>query len=357
MPRIGEVVDRIHELEKNRESTAEFLKDEDIKSIDSDVLMENCFLKETDQRVLPENFSVCGVDGGIIKKQYSGVDVVLSRAAASLFYFSGGKLDKSMTLPRNLVSPDVQYIESPLDVRSFNLSSSFIRLHKEVSIAIKALEEEPDMLLLDGSIVPQYAERPEKGSEARKFYDELIDKYETLFEKVISGNVLLGGVIEDSRSKRYCEELAKQDFIPEDMINVLENTRDTNMLEYLMEKGQRTGVMRYAKEYEKHVVLNDIGEKGKRVKNFYLKTAKDASPIRIDFLGLDDPIETAEKLSEKLVPLCSYSSTYGIPSVIVEADQRAKLSEQDLKRFESRLSSVIGPMPGLKSLRRNTRPF
>ncbi len=355
MPKIEEVVDRIRELETLRRDTAEFLNDEEIDSLVSGVMAEKEFIKDVGSIEL-DSFRVSGVDGGLIKKEYAGIDVVLSRAVAALFEFEDGKLENTENIPENLMLPDVQYIESPLDRRSFNLSSSFIRLHKEISIAIEALERDPDMVLLDGSIIPQYSERPDKGTEARKLYDDLIEKYEELFEKVLDKGILLAGVIEDSRSKRFCEEIADQDFISGEKERVLRNTRDTNMLEYLMDRGERTGVMKYAKEYEKHVVLNDIGDKAKRVRNFYLKTVSDASPVRIDFLETDSTEVTADTISERLLPLCSYSSTYGIPSVLVEADRRAKLSGDDLERFESRLS-VLGPLPGIKSLRRNNRPF
>lgn len=358
MARIGEVVERIHELEKARKSAAERIKESENRFVNSEVFLEDRLVTKVAEKAVDlDGLSVAGVDGGLVKKEYAGVDIVVSRAVASFFEYSGGSLSDSYTLPKIVGSPEVDFIESPLDIRSFNLSSSYIRLKKEVGRAIRALEENPDIVLMDGSIIPQYAERPEKGTEARKLYDSMVEKFRELLKKSEEKEVLLAGVIEDSRSKRLSEAIGGQAVDGSTFGNVLKNTRDTNLLEYLMDKGFRTSVMSFAKDYEKHMVLNDIGEKGKEVYSFYLKTAEEATPVRIDFFNILGVSETADKVSEILIPLCCYSSTYGIPSVLVDADSRAKLSSKDIEMLESKISSVIGPLPGLKGLRRNNRPF
>lgn len=355
MPSIGEVVGRIRRLEESRGKAAEFLENLDIQSLDSEKVVENGFLRYVKPGSLDEVVAA-GVDGGLLKKQFSGVDVVITRAVASFFKFGENGLEESFTVPKTLSMPDVQYIESPLDRRSFNVSSSLLRLQKEVGVASNSLGKNPDMLLLDGSIAPQYTERPEKGTESRKIYDDVMGRYAELYSKADSNEVLLAGVVEDSRSKRFCEVLAENKEVPERFVEVLETTRDTNMLEYLMDKGERTPVMVFS-DGSGNSSLDDIGDISENLYSFYLKTASDATPVRIDFFAGENPEKTADKISELVLPMCGYSSTYGIPSVVVDADQRAKLSQEEMDMFESRLMSRLGPLPGIKSLRRNSRPF
>ena len=50
-------------------------------------------------------------------------------------------------------------------------------------------------------------------------------------------------------------------------------------------------------------------------------------------------------------------SGYGLPAVLIEADQRAKLSEKDLDMFYFDLVNKIGNVSSLFRMRREMRPF
>jgi hypothetical protein len=285
------------------------------------------------------------------------VDVVIARAVAALFGYEDNQLESTAYIPDRSPRPEIIHIESPLDRRAFNISASLLRLKKEIEAAVEVVQEQPDLVLLDGSIVPQYTDRPAEGTEAREIYEEVVELYEEMFEEAVERQVLLAGVIEDSRGTAFGQVLAEQEFLSADAKEVLGKTQDTNILQYMLEKGERTAVMRYTEEYEKHPTLQDIGELSDRVHNFYLKTARNDRPVRVDFLSLKEPVEAANEVASRIMPLCTFSSSYGIPSVIVEADQRAKLSQHDLEMFESRLKSRVGPLPGIENLRRDSRPF
>jgi len=168
---------------------------------------------------------------------------------------------------------------------------------------------------------------------------------------------MLAGVIEDSRGTRLCESLAEEAFLSGKARDVLRSSQDTNMLAYALEEGQRTPVMRYTEEYEKHPTLRDIGDAGGDIYNMYLQTVERDVPVRVDFLAGADPSARADRIASMLLPLCGYSRSYGIPSVIVEADKRAKLSVEDLERLEARFDGLNLTMPGMRQLRRNNRPF
>ncbi|MDY6789281.1 MAG: DNA double-strand break repair nuclease NurA [Candidatus Nanohaloarchaea archaeon] len=356
MPSVEDVVKSIKKLENRRKEVGADLKELREENLESEVVVEPDFVVETRPADLDHD-SIAGVDGGLIKKEFHGVDVVLTRAVSALFNYRDGRLDSSEYLPGKSPEPEVTHLESPLDRRQFNLSTSLLRLKKEVKTALEAVKNDVDLVLMDGSIVPQYTDRPTKGSEAREMYDQLIEMYQRLFQEALDRNVLLAGVIEDSRGTSMSELLAEQGFIDRESADILNRSQDTNILHYVLEKGERTCVMKYTKEYENHHTLNDIGEDSKKIHNFYLRTVENGSPIRIDFLNNGEISDTADRIASMIMPICSYSSMYGIPSVIVEADQRAKLSEQDIERFSSRLKSVVGPLAGVQELRRETRPF
>jgi len=48
---------------------------------------------------------------------------------------------------------------------------------------------------------------------------------------------------------------------------------------------------------------------------------------------------------------------YGMPAVLIEADQRAKLTENDLEMFYFDLMNRIGNVSTLFKMRREMRPF
>jgi hypothetical protein len=82
-------------------------------------------------------------------------------------------------------------------------------------------------------------------------------------------------------------------------------------------------------------------------------------PTRIEFLNPEhaEPLKTADKISSVLYPLSSHHRRYGIPSVLIEADARAKIHDYDLEFIYSQLLDKIGQTSSLLRLRRDRRPF
>ena len=107
-------------------------------------------------------------------------------------------------------------------------------------------------------------------------------------------------------------------------------------MNYVLNKGEATKII-------------DISE---NLKCVYLKTVEYDRPIRIEFLNEDD----AKKIVNILYTISSQSKTYGLPNVLIEADQRAKLSELDIEYYMNLIASKAG-MHRLLFLRRENRPF
>jgi hypothetical protein len=187
----------------------------------------------------------------------------------------------------------------------------------------------------------------------------MIEAYKKLFSIAEENKTILAGIIEDSRGTRFCEILNQSlVFLPEvrEARVLLEKTKDTNLLTYVLNYGERTFVFPYSPEPEKHPVLKEFGETGKKIYSFYLKAAEFDRPMRVDLLANSNVEEIASKISSILLAICN-SSTYAFPSVLIEADLRARLSEKEIEEFGLDLKSRLGNIASMLELRRKGRPF
>lgn len=327
-----EIAKKVIETEQKRKEIAEIIR------------KENHFKQVAENDL--EKIAVAGIDGGIIKKNMHGMDLLLLRTAGVVFFFENGKLKEAKYFPQPIPEPVPQASFDPFSDIEFQLHANMKRQIAEVNTAIEVAEKfSPDILLVHGSIVPHYTSKAE--GLLLQTYEEMIAAYKKLF----SQKVLLAGVVEDSRGKRFCDVISEKVKLNSEQQILLQKTRDTNILTYLLKLGERTFAFPYAEK--NHFILKEFPEFAERISTFYMRTAEYDRPIRIDFLGSEDE---AEKISSIVLPLVK-NSEYGIPSVLVEADQRAKLSDKDFDIFFSDLINKVGRLPAMFELRRNERPI
>lgn len=420
LPKIGEIAEKIKNLEDKRGKLGAFLKDvkDKIKIEGNDILEESLVHKANADKL--ENKKIIAIDGGLSQHAYHGIDLILTRAVAVIFDYEKGKLAKVGYHPHAIVSPNLIIVSDPYSDEEFIVSSSLERQRGEVDLAALCFKEfSPDIVLMDGSIVPHGNDRPNKNSNAWGRYESVIESFRRLYSN--SKSSLLAGCVEDSRGRRFCEIISekilskiKSERIPE-LQKILSGTRDTNLLYHVLEQGERTCVFKYSKNYKEHNVLSDLGKFGGNIFCFYLKTAEFDRPVRIDFYceadientrempekseGLNRAnmkigssgeineaamkntrdeehstpisklntrdeehsmpisiIEAANKISA-LVLATSCNSSYGFPAPLIEADFRAKLQEQDVDNLHDQLVDRVGITPSLMKLRRELRPF
>ena len=80
--------------------------------------------------------------------------------------------------------------------------------------------------------------------------------------------------------------------------------------------------------------------------------------LMVDFLcNNEDPIGVADRLSSVLLSVSGHHSGYGLPAPLIEADNVAKLSDQEVENFYSHILSFAGNIPSVMKLRRDQRPF
>jgi len=347
------IAEKIKKLETNREKLGIFLKEikYDVDISGGDVLEKKISypIKEFKGRI-----KICATDGGSIQNSYHGLDIILVRAVSVIAEYSQGKLENIAYFPNAFPQPDIEIVFDPFTDEEFLLKSSLIRQKKEILTTIEAVKRfNPDIVLLDGSIVPHPSSKPQKNSVLYQNYLEVIENLEKLYSIPF-----LAGCSEDSRGRKFCEIISEKilsciesPLVPE-LKKILKGTRDTNLLYHVLDVGERTCVFRYGDS----PVIKDIGEKGKNIYTFYMKPAEFDRPLRIDFYAEKDVIKTAEKLASIIHMLCCHSS-YAFPAPLVEADLRAKLKEIDIEVVHKHLVDITGLLPSLMKLRRETRPF
>lgn len=349
IPEIEKLAKKISEKEEKRKKLAGFLRDIDpeinlIKKLEPDSL---------------EDVKIVGIDGGISKKSLHGFDFMLVRAGGACFHYRKNRVHNVDYFPSKLPMPK-PYIMEALSDLDWAHSASIERQDTEIQTAIQCIEKfQPDVLLLDGSIVPHYSDRPSKTSSVYERYSEMLNHYKTLYSKAIETNTILAGVIEDSRGLMFCNMIkndiltkVRHSIIPE-LLQILDQTRDTNLLYWALEKYERSRIFRYTETPAEHHVLKEMLEFADKIYSFYLKTAKFDRPIRVDILGKD----SADRLASILLAISGQHSGYGLPVPLIEADNIVKLSDNEIDFFYSQIMGYVGNLPGIMRLRREQRPF
>ncbi len=352
------IADKIRSIEGSREKLGNFLREikDNVDMTGDDVLEPKLIYKVTPDPLTKAR--VIGIDGGLSQHAYHGVDMVLTRAVAAIFDYIDGKLAAIDYWPSAIATPTLVLISDPYNDEEWSTSSSLERQHGEIDTALNAFNNfKPDLILLDGSIIPHGSDRPPKGSTVNSRYQKVLESFKSLYDV---SNGRLAGCIEDSRGRRFCEIVAekilakiKNKRAPE-LQKILAGTRDTNLLYHILGLGERTCVFRFSNP--EHPILKDLGV-GDNIFCFYLKTAEFDRPVRIEFYSDEKKaVETANRIASMLLPLCGHSS-YGFPAPLIEADIRAKLAERDVNDLQEQLVDRVGITPSLLKLRRETRPL
>jgi len=342
--KIEEIVEHLKAMHNKRKSIIELIKkNETVK------LFHKCEPSDIGDK------KIVAVDGGLIKRSFHGIDIVLVRAVAVCFFYKKGKLTNVSYFPSKSPVPE-PYIQESISDIDWIYFTSLIRQKTEIKTVIESIETfSPDILLLDGPIVPHHSTKPSSNSSQFQLFQDVIKLCKSLHKQAEQYDIMFAGIIEDSRSSRFCE-IIKNFLSPSDeTISILNKTMDTPLLYNLLERNMCSVPFPYTEHPEKHPVLKDF-EYAKKFYSFYLKTAQYDRPIRVDFIKRNGEKYTQE-LASVLLTISGQNPHYGIPAPLIEADNAAKLSEIDMEHFYSHLLSYTGQLPEVMKLRRDERPF
>jgi hypothetical protein len=341
------IADRIARTESARAELAKRLRFNSGKVVYPETLEEGLYCPVAQQEV---QGAIAAVDSGIAGEELHGFDFLLMRSVGAVFEYKNSRVSSHKYFPSAL--PAMQYdMRSGLDSHDVMWHKSLFRLRGELSCAAQLIgKHSPSALLLDGSIAPLLSDKPSEESEMRPLYEEVVGAYLKLYETAWAKGCTLLGVIKDSRSKRFIDIISKHAQGEEG----LAHATDTNFLFFLLEAGERTCTFKYSSAPASHQILKDLGSWSEKILSFYLKPVKDDRPLRVEFLSGQKTFDEVASLTHSLSRM---HKAYAYPAVLIEADLRAALDEDEFERAYGSLFSRLGRSPSLLRLRRNSRPF
>jgi len=304
--------------------------------------------------------SVAGVDSGFVSKKLSFLDLILVKTAGVIFEYKDGALAKTTYYPAPFSFPVPKILREGLEKDESDQSVSLVRLREEINCAIEIIKKyKPNFLFIDGSLVPQYQDKPRKESELNEDYHSIISLFECLYKTADENNSILVSCVEDSRGNRF-RQILQESILPlytKISPSVLNSAYDVALLDYYLRPNERTFAFPYTNAIENHPILKDYSKEWANcVFVFYIKSAEFDKPLRVEFISKD--ISKLKNLSSSIASvvfsLSSLHKEYSFPSILIEADLRAGLSEQEISVVYERLIDKLG---NKIRLRRSNRPF
>ncbi len=304
---------------------------------------------------------IAGVDSGFVGKDLLAFDLVLIRCVGVLFDYEGGKLFSAKYFPSFYSFPMPRLSNRALESDEFQVSKSLQRLLKEVGTCREIIEKHsPDYCFIDGSIVPQYADKPRNDSNILDFYHRLISEFQLLYKTAEEKGTELVACVEDSRGSRFRTILQEHVFNQRTGTNKIDDCYDAILLDYMLSKGERSMAFSYSGPNAKkpHPILSDFEERwSKTVHAFYLRPCEFDRPLRVEFLHQrGDITEHVNKIASVTNCLSCLHREYAYPSVLIEADLHARLTPDEINIVYEKIMDKVGKNIRLK-MRRDYRPF
>ena len=333
---LGEIGGRIQELEGRRRQMVSVIKEIKDRRFRIGNLTKDAVINPVEK--VKVSGRVGGVDGGLLAKSFHGVDIVMTRAVGVIFEYRNGKVVGTEINSQKV--PLVRWVSAEHEGELVTVASLY-RMGVEIGKAIE-LAGKVDFLLLDGPLYPHPSTRVAKGSELKKKYMEIVRLYNTLEKKCREAGTRLVGVVEDSRSNYFSKLLEKVD----GRLEGVSSFRDTALLFDTLETGERTLLFKISN-------IQDLSYKND-VYGFYIKSARYDRPIRVEFIS-GEPGKDVDEVARLVYSIAAFPR-YGLPSVLVEADLRAKLKQNYIRMLQRAIFSK-SRSPIVMNLRRENSPL
>lgn len=309
----------------------------------------------------PLDARIAAADSGFVSKPLHSIDLVLVRAVGVLFEYQNSIVNAARYFPGFFDFPKPFLSNHALDLAELDLSTSFLRLREEIRLAKQIIaQEKPNFFLMDGSLVPQYAEKPRRDSKLSSHYELVVNDFLDLYQTAKENNTELVGCVKDSRGSRFASIL-RETILPFFGVRTplgLNLVLDSVLLDHVLQPGERSFAFSYTKNISEHAILQDFGEWGKQVFACYVKPSALDRPLRFEFMhsGHESLTEHANRVSSVLFELSSLHREFAFPSVLIEADLRARLKPHEIDIVFNRICDKLNKRLHLQ-LRRNSRPF
>ncbi|MEM5811939.1 MAG: DNA double-strand break repair nuclease NurA [Candidatus Aenigmatarchaeota archaeon] len=275
-------------------------------------------------------FSICAVDSGYTKKLLHVIDVSIIKVASVFMKYENDKLVYFKKYPDNI--KEEIFCFKTFSELELNKKLNEKRWLKEVKLAEEACKLfKPDFLFLDGPLLNIHV--------SKKCEKEVFETFSSLINEI--KNLVIVGVVEDSRSTALCTNLASLDFLTNEERIIIDKTIDTNLAYHLLNFQERT----ISFFIDKNIYF------------FYLRNSKLDRPLRVEIFSNGKDIENiADKVSYVLIKT-AFSETYPFPVSIIEADLASRVNENAIDEIYEKFRASLESLPSLLKLRRNSRPF
>ena len=377
---LSKLVEEIEHIEVTREQFGEVLRKirnkidlSKFPAVASSIIDSQFYTK-----IEPTSLSglrIAGIDGGLVRKRFRSMDLVLTRGVAVIFQFGPEDGPVVDFYPDAFPEPKISPLMLTLSSIELDQLASLERIAVELRVTLSVLEEfHTDLILLDGSLFYHPRDRPQTGSLVYEKFQEVLSLYKQLYHKARKKGTTLVGIVKDSRSTRVASimgeilpHIVRKPEVFEMMQGVdyrwlLKISRDCDLLDTFLEEGERSFVFRYSSELllNTNSAIDDISGWASSIWVTYLKTARDDLPVRIEYLSAEDDDIITDKLDKALsaiLPLSSQHPEYGIPTPILEADARAKITANETRLIIDRLMALSGLTYMTLEKRRSRNPF
>ena len=376
LSQLVEEIERV-EVTKHQFGKVMMLIKDKINTSKFPILASNLIDSEFTRMIEPTSLSglkITGIDGGLVRRRFRSMDLVLTRGIAVLFQFGPEEGPIVEFYPDPFPEPKIRPMMLTLSGNELEQLSSLERVATELRVALSILEEfHSDLILIDGSLFYHPRDRPQSGSIVYEKFQEVLSLYKQLYNKARKKGTVLVGIVKDSRSGRLTSFLG--DILPHiirdpavfelmqgvDYRWLLKISRDCDILDTFLEEGERSFIFSYSSELQtnSNSISDDLTKWASSIWVTYLKTARDDLPLRIEFLsdGTKENIWKLDRALAAILPLSWQHPEYGIPTPILEADARAKITMNETQLIIDRLMALSGLTYTTLEKRRSRNPF
>ncbi|MEM1658742.1 MAG: DNA double-strand break repair nuclease NurA [Candidatus Jordarchaeales archaeon] len=358
------IASEVRRIEKGREMLVSVLKrfkneelfDEDLRRSFGELVESR--LAYPSPPIDLTGLKIACVDGGMVSRSLRLIDIIAVRAVAVIFKYEVGGSVSAFYYPREHPPPKIIFNVDPFSQADFDVSAGLERLSHELDVAINVQKEYSiDLLLMDGSLLPQASDKPYT-PELEAKYLKVVKLFERLYSVCIKNGVSLAGVIKDTRSTRFVQLLSSiipvlvernpslREILSFDYRSSIRSLTDSELLFRLLDKGERSMILRYSDNPCAHPVLKDLSREWRdKFYIMYLKPAELDHPLRVEYLAMGNPTSEARKVASAVMALSMYHPEHALPSVQLEAHVQAKLAEREVDFICDQLAHKIGVPP------------
>jgi len=330
------------------------------------------------KKVKPTRLSglrIAGIDGGLVRRRFRSMDLILIRGIAVIFQFGPEEGPTVEFFPDPFPEPQIRPMMLTLSGAELDQLASLERVAAELRVTLAVLDNyHTNLILVDGSIFYHPRDRPQIGSVVYEKFQEVLSLYKKLYNNARKKGTTLVGIVKDSRSSRVTNILG--DVLPHVMRDpvifemmqgvdyrwLLKISRDCDILDTFLDEGERSFLFRYSSELQSasNSLPDDLANWASSIWVTYLKTARDDLPLRIEILtdnNSESDVLKIDKALAAILPLSWQHPEYGIPTPILEADTRAKITANETNMVIDRLMALSGLTYTTLEKRRSRNPF